>query len=184
MLLFSALNTFTMDAPAGDEGSKKKSQAKSAEYKQIKKDRDTQKMIALMAGSALAYGATHYLSDRWGFSEAGNLFNVSRKAIRAGFGLSGTLAGLSVISSKKWSERFRSAALRVWLMPFVGGVVGHPKVHEGLSNIPWGIGEWFKANPPTNLEIGAIYTISTWALLKPSIDKVENRLIERFADKV
>lgn len=87
---------------------------------QARKDRETQKMIAVMAGSALAYGATHYLADKWGFAEAGHFLNISRKAIRAGFGLSGTLAGLSIISDKVWSERFRSAALRVWLMPLVG----------------------------------------------------------------
>ena len=154
---------------------------------QAKKDRSMQKMIILMTGSAVACGAASYFADKWKFPEVGTFFNVSRRGIKAGFSLSGILAGLSLIGNEKWSPTFRSAALRVWAMPFVGGIISHPKVHEGLQRIPYGIGDWCKEYSPTDLEIGSIYAISTWAMVKPSFDELEARttgLIERFENKI
>lgn len=172
ILLCSAMNTFSMNAGSRNENGD-----------QAKKDKSMQRMLLMMGGSALGYGLVHYFADKWKFPEAGTILNVSRKGIKAGFTLSGSLAGLSMISNEEWSKTFRSAALRVWMMPFVGAIISHPKVHEGLGYIPFGLGQWFKDNPPSNQEIGAIYAISMWAMMKPTIDKGESKLIAQL-DKV
>lgn len=173
VLLCSFGNTWTMEENAGGKGKNVQKQ----------KDKNMQKMLLMMGGSAAAYAAVHYFADKWKFPEVGNVLNVSRKGLKAGFTLTGSLAGLSMISNEGWSQTFRSAAMRVWLFPFLGAAVSHPKFQEGLQYVPFGLGQWFKENPPTDLQIGAIYLIGTYGMVRPTLDSVENRLVA-LIDKV
>lgn len=170
MLLFSSLNTFTMDESAGWK--------KNSELIATPQDeRDTQKMIFMLVGSGALLAGSHFLADRAGFPDVGNFFNLSRGEFQAACGLSSLFAGIGLIANPQWRPTIRSAAWRFPLMAMVGGLLSHPQVNKGLTYAPLGLGAWFKDNQPVGKPgISAIYNIGAWYALKPSLDRVENRV--------
>lgn len=169
-LLCSFANTFTMEGENNN--------------KVAKDERDTQKMILMLAGSGAVLAGSHFFADRMGFPDLGNFFNLSRGEFQAACGLSSLLAGIGLISSPEWRPALRSAAWRIPLMAVLGGMLNHPQVNKGLTYAPLGLGGWFKDNPPSGKPgIGAIYAIGSWYALKPSLDRVENAVSAVFVTK-
>ena len=174
MLVCSVSTTWAMDANDSSKGP----------LATPKDERDTQKMILMLAGSGAVLAGSHFLADRMGFPDVGNFFNLSRGEFQAACGLSSLFAGIGLISSPEWRPTIRSAAWRFPLMAIIGGLVSHAQVNKGLSYAPLGLGSWFKDNPPVGKPgIGAIYAIGTWYALKPTLDRVENKVSTLFTKK-
>ncbi|GMU19506.1 MAG: hypothetical protein AMXMBFR12_06980 [Candidatus Babeliales bacterium] len=138
-------------------------------------ERDTQKaIIQLLIASGVGAGA-HFFGDHPVFQNTGNFFNLGRGELQAACALTSACAGIALIADKDWKPTFRSAAWRFPLMAMVGGLLNHPYANKGLSFMPLGLGAWFKENPPFGKPgVAAIYSISAWYGLKPSLDRVEN----------
>lgn len=172
MLLFSVANTFTME----DD--------KNQGALTTKDEYDTQKMLLMFGGSAVALAGTHFLADRFNFPDVGDFFNLSRGEFTAACGLSSLLSGIGLIANEKWRPTLRSVAWRIPLMAIVGGVLNHPKFNKGLTYAPLGLGGWFRDNPPFGKPgIGAIYAIGSWYAAKPYLDNAENSVTTWWASK-
>ncbi len=183
VLLFSAIHAMAMESGSDDEAAASKP-APAAPITLSKDERDTQKMILMLAGTSALLAGSHFLADRFHLPDVGNFFNLSRGEFRAACGLSSLFAGIGLIANDKWRPTLRSAAWRFPLMAMVGGLMSHPKVNQGLTLAPLGLGAWFKENPPMGKSgTSAIYAIGTWYALKPSLDRVENAVSALFQKK-
>lgn len=183
MLLCSSANSFCMEESGGGQGGSNRDR-KSASIPTPKSERDTQKALILLGASAGLAAGAHFLGDRAEFQTAGNFFNLTRGELQAACALSSACAGIALIAEKEWKPTFRSAAWRFPLMAMVGGLLNHPYANKALSFMPLGLGAWFKDNPPFGKPgISAIYNIGAWYALKPSLDRVENRVSDWFTSK-
>lgn len=139
------------------------------------KDRETQKAILLLGGSAALLALSKILQNKAGLGGLGRVFNLTAGEFQAACALASTVSAIGVVAKDSIAEPCKSAAWRIPLMAAVGGLISHNTVHAFLGNFPMGIGDWFKANPPSDKKgIFAIYAIFAWHGLKPSLDKLEN----------
>lgn len=139
-------------------------------------ERAKQKAIFALIGAGAIMGLTSVLQNTFGFKSLGSLFNLTAGEFQAACGLSATFSALGLLANKEYAESFRSIAWRLPVMALVSGVVSHSKVNKALTNVPLGIGTWFEANPASGEKkgISGIYTIGTWYLLKPTMDRIED----------
>lgn len=147
------------------------------------KDRDTQKAILLLGGSAALLGLSKLLQNKAGLGGLGRVFNLSAGEFQAACALASTVSAIGVVAKDSIAEPCKSAAWRIPVMAAVGGLVSHNSVHAFLGNFPMGIGDWFKANPPSDKKgIFAIYALFAWHGLKPSLDRFENWASKKVSD--
>lgn len=147
------------------------------------KDRDTQKAILLLGGSAALLGLSKLLQNKAGLGGLGRVFNLTAGEFQAACALASTVSAIGIVAKDAIAEPCKSAAWRIPVMAAVGGLVSHNVVHSFLGNFPMGIGDWFKANPPSDKKgIFAIYAIFAWYGLKPSLDRLENWASKKVTD--
>jgi hypothetical protein len=148
-------------------------------------ERDKQKAMLTLIGSAGLFALSKYLQSTEGFKSFDSILNLQEGEFQAACALATALSAIGFIANDDIAKPCRSLAWRIPLLAAVGGIISHDKVNEGLSLIPLSIGDWFKNNPAKNKKgIFAIYAVGAWYLLKPSLDRIENYFSEKTSQAV
>lgn len=156
-------------------------------------ERATQKALLMLAGAGGIMAVSKLLQGSNRLDFISRFSNLKAGEFQAACGLSGALSAIGLISSKEYARTFRSMAWRIPVMAAVGGIATSEAANSALSTIPLGVGSWFKENPvASTIKIGdqnemvvkkagifAIYAIGMYAMLKPSLDRIENYVAKK-----